>query len=923
MKVNIKAKLRMISITLLMLIWVLGVSATLIVNEGISTWTAHGSYGTYTQAIPAGTVSMTRCLVSPGAAANGLGSTGRVQMEALTGALELPQFNSVGDVEFNMSAGSAGRTVRLQKWTGTNWLNITTFNNIGATGSRFFYHVGINSSVKIRLFYPSQAIYVHDIYVTDYQDNSLPITTTPSISNITYSTASAASIIAYSGSSEITNRGFCWSVEAAPDTSDAHVNLGMGISPMSGQITDLQPNTQYYLRAYAANSSGVAYSSEATFSTIGIVTPTGQTTDFVFYPGSTSIQASWTPGNGSRRLVKISNTPTISEPVNGIEYSPNPIYGGSGEQVVYCGATQVVEGENINGVSITGLQRNTAYYFRAFEMNGSGETAVYLTVTATNNPSNATTLNTGIEGYYNNATGWGFTLKSNLHQILEETHLTQFSYSAVWDQLQYTDEDSLNTNNVIETYTGWSVPKNYYGTGSTQWNREHTWSVSHGGFGTNRPAGTDLHHLRPCDVTVNSAKNNRDFDNGGTAYVDSSPYGSYNATTGCNTSNDTWEPRPVEKGDVARMLFYMAVRYEGTDTGYDLEMQDVSATTGAFYGKLSTLLQWHYDDPPDSWERRRNERIQERQGNRNPFIDHPEFVGRLWEPLALEGICTTPYLVTVRWSQSMNAQGYRIDVSTDSNFTNLLVEDFAVDATQNSHQFEFPGVEAIYYRVRAFLGSGYSRYSNLAYMYIGSMPFVLSTFSATPTMQNTVSVNWSTNSEMNLLGFQVYRNTSSDINSALLISGIIQATNTSTQADYSFMDAELPAGEENLYYWLDVIAMDGQEYYFGPQYAHILPSAVQDDSQSPAPISYKLYPNPFTDGVNVDISLKQNTPLTLTVYNLKGQRIKSHLTHFEAGKGTWYWDGKDNAGMPLSAGLYFLRISTPDSVKTVKLLKLR
>jgi len=73
----------------------------------------------------------------------------------------------------------------------------------------------------------------------------------------------------------------------------------------------------------------------------------------------------------------------------------------------------------------------------------------------------------------------------------------------------------------------------------------------------------------------------------------------------------------------------MAVRYEGTDTSFNLELVDYVDTAPdyePYYGKLSTLLQWHASDPPDAWEQRRNDRIQERQGNRNPFIDHPEWV---------------------------------------------------------------------------------------------------------------------------------------------------------------------------------------------------------------------------------------------------------------------------------------------------------
>jgi len=188
--------------------------------------------------------------------------------------------------------------------------------------------------------------------------------------------------------------------------------------------------------------------------------------------------------------------------MDGIEYPINTDYTGTGEQAVYCGATQIIEGDPVNAVTVTGLQRNTTYWFRAYEMNGSDATAQYLTSTSIANPAPCLTLNTSLIGYYDDIEGYGAELKTDLHNLLRNTHLTQFSYDALWQQLQYTDEDSTNTNNVIETYSGWSVPKNYYGTGSTQWNREHTWSVSHGNLGTVRPAGTDLHHIQISDIIV-------------------------------------------------------------------------------------------------------------------------------------------------------------------------------------------------------------------------------------------------------------------------------------------------------------------------------------------------------------------------------------------------------------------------------------
>ena len=231
-------------------------------------------------------------------------------------------------------------------------------------------------------------------------------------------------------------------------------------------------------------------------------------------------------------------------------------------------------------------------------------------------------------GYYSSANGLtGDALKTELNNIIDGH--TELSYEAVKDALRETDEDTLNTSNVICFYTGWSYGKYDFGNGSEEWNREHVWSKSHGDFGDNPPAGTDLHQLRPTDASVNSAKNNRDFATGINQYIDGS------GSTECYTDTDIWEPRDEVKGDVARIIFYMATRYEGENGEVDLEIVDYVNTAGTtyepLYGKLSTLLQWHEDDPVDDWEIGRNDIVYyDYQSNRNPFIDHPEYVNSIW-----------------------------------------------------------------------------------------------------------------------------------------------------------------------------------------------------------------------------------------------------------------------------------------------------
>ncbi|WP_149181799.1 endonuclease I family protein [Streptomyces sp. TRM49041] len=226
------------------------------------------------------------------------------------------------------------------------------------------------------------------------------------------------------------------------------------------------------------------------------------------------------------------------------------------------------------------------------------------------------------DSYYEGAIGKsGTALKSALHTIISDQ--TKISYSAVWTALKNTDQDPADSGNVILLYSGKSRSKSLSGGDVGDWNREHVWAKSHGGFGTATGPGTDLHHLRPTDVQINSIRGNKDFDRGGSS-VSGAP-GNY-------TDSDSFEPRDAVKGDVARMILYMAVRYEGTDGWPDLEPNNhVSNGSAPYHGRLSVLKQWNEQDPPDAFERRRNEVIHSAyQHNRNPFIDHPEWVEAIW-----------------------------------------------------------------------------------------------------------------------------------------------------------------------------------------------------------------------------------------------------------------------------------------------------
>ena len=228
-------------------------------------------------------------------------------------------------------------------------------------------------------------------------------------------------------------------------------------------------------------------------------------------------------------------------------------------------------------------------------------------------------------------------IKEQLMLTLKNSH-NVLTYSEVWTALTETDEDPNNSDNVLLLYKGTSIAKFSNGSGSQSsdpdnWNREHVWAKSHGFSSSSNEAYTDIHHLRPSDISINAARGNLDFDNSDNALSEAPAN---------RVDDDSFEPRDAVKGDVARMLFYMDTRYEGQDITPDLQLVDRLTSAGEEkLGRLCRLLEWHQNDPVDQLEIDRNNRIYEFQGNRNPFVDHPEWVSNFYTAESC-GDVTTP-----------------------------------------------------------------------------------------------------------------------------------------------------------------------------------------------------------------------------------------------------------------------------------------
>lgn len=230
--------------------------------------------------------------------------------------------------------------------------------------------------------------------------------------------------------------------------------------------------------------------------------------------------------------------------------------------------------------------------------------------------------------YYDSCKGLtGESLKKALHDIIDG-HV-EFTYSSLnSSDFNVIDVDPNDSNKIYYIYTG-LTEKGY------SFNKEHVWAKSHGGFGESKPAGSDLHNLRPCNNNLNSTRGNLYFKEGGEVIS------GYNGNN--KKSDNGFEPSDFSKGDVARTIFYMATRYEG-DYGSEPNLELTSPSTSLYndFTKAATGLHGNFDDlykwatsgqdPVDIYEVHRNNVIySDYQKNRNPFIDHPEFIEMIYD----------------------------------------------------------------------------------------------------------------------------------------------------------------------------------------------------------------------------------------------------------------------------------------------------
>ncbi len=274
------------------------------------------------------------------------------------------------------------------------------------------------------------------------------------------------------------------------------------------------------------------------------------------------------------------------------------------------------------------------------------------------------------------------TLRASLHEIIDDHSVFYYSHYSLpqsnshkidtWDIIMLADGHPEDTSQVIDLYLNNTFGRQYKGPQTDpRYDREHSWPKSLGFKKDTKknPAYSDCHHLFAAYSSYNSSRSNNPYgedDINATARrmtmenlgrggsLTDEPY------TSNYSFDDSWQTWIGRRGDVARAMFYMDVRYEGevignvgepdlvlTNDVNKITIRNDAWKTGAkgYMGILDVLLKWHEQDPVDDLERRRNTVVYLFQENRNPFIDHPEWVNIVFGG----GSITPPQIVPVVW----------------------------------------------------------------------------------------------------------------------------------------------------------------------------------------------------------------------------------------------------------------------------------
>ena len=491
----------------------------------------------------------------------------------------------------------------------------------------------------------------------------------------------------------------------------------------------------------------------------------------------------------------------------------------------------------------------------------------------------------------------------------------------------------------------------------TIFSREHTycqswWDVS----STSNPYYSDFHHLFPTQQpNANSLRSNHPF---GKVVTPTTVF--MECKLGTNAAGQVvYEPRDEHKGDAARALFYMVARYDHDQTYGNWTLQWLNEVKLPSLPQpeapqdINTLLTWAKQDPPDRWEVERNNYIATLQQNRNPFVDHPEYINYInfynltkFNPVysAEPANQVTNFTstangnsITISWTNPTTGQlpsGYLV-VAYDTNnyFIPIDGQVYATDTTFTNRRavinIPFSNVQSYtfnnlalntnyYFTIFPYNGNDTLRNYKLYPLTrtndtTGSVvPVELTSFTASKE-NNLVTLNWQTATELNNNGFYIERGSERDAEGNIIFNrlGFVKGNGSSTIShSYSFTDKLNSMGK--YYYRLKQIDNNGTFKYSNDvevNYTQYIKGYSLEQN----------YPNPFNPSTTINFTLAQSGQMTLKVYDLLGREVKTLVNGFiTAGNHSVQLNGND-----LVSGVYIYKITAGSFSATKKLTLLK
>lgn len=540
-----------------------------------------------------------------------------------------------------------------------------------------------------------------------------------------------------------------------------------GISS-DGTFTDntVSPSTQYYYFVFAIEDQNciggpnynqlLPLTQTATTPALAPCTTPTEPTALILTAANTTISGTFTASGASAYLVIKSTVPPAlgASPVDGTTYTIGQAFGNG----------NVISISTSNTFTATGLTVATPYYFYVFALNNACTGTPFYSVANLPGTISTTNVATGIPtGYYDAASTLTCQpLKTALKNIIT-TGSNVLGYTpGIWNIIQYADmhRNDANTADIIwdmysdnptgpEPYTftyGSSQCGTYTNEGGC-YNREH--STPQSWFGSIAPMVSDAHHIFATDGKVNGMRSNYPYGEVSSATFTSMNGGKLGTGNNFGYTGTVFEPINEYKGDFARACLYMITRYENEVISQNWSNQGTGNTVflsptdepdaakrqlqmyDLYY--LKTLIKWHNQDPVSQKEIDRNNAIYYTavnstpiaQHNRNPFVDHPEYVAQIWSnacglavPISLIEFKTNLYDATVKinWTvdNAINFSHFILERSTDG----ILFKKIATVSITNTKTYNYldvntPKVAVIYYRLKMIDTDGKFSYSKI------------------------------------------------------------------------------------------------------------------------------------------------------------------------------------------------------------------